>query len=328
MKILTSVIIPCFNSARWLKEAIDSCLAQSYQEIEVIVIDDGSTDDSLDIIRGYDSRIIWESGPNRGGNHARNRGFALSKGEYIQYLDSDDYLMPEKIERQVEFLEKEEADVIYGDWQYLYHLKNGETVFGDIEDSRTGEDFLEMLLEDKKWIAPGAFLFTRAIVEKSGGWDESLKAGQDRDFLISVALANAKFTYQPGCYSVYRRYGKETVSTSNQRVWVENHFQLMKKAEEKLLEKNGFSVNYRRALAQSYFSKATSWCLYLNHTDYLSTLKKVQSLHDEFNPASSSIYGFLQRFFGFFITGIIFRFMKRVRYFWKLKPYEPLHINK
>lgn len=145
---LVSIIIPCFNAERWLREAIDSVLNQTYPTIEVIIIDDGSTDASLDITKQYGDRIIWETGPNRGGNHARNRGFALSKGNYIQYLDADDYLLPHKIERQVEFLEAVKADVVYGDWQHQYHLPNGKVFLDKIKISGKQPDILESLLAD------------------------------------------------------------------------------------------------------------------------------------------------------------------------------------
>src|SRR5689334_8631307 len=93
---LVSVIIPCYNSGRWIAEAIDSALSQTYEPLEVVVVDDGSSDDSLPIIRSFESRIIWRSGPNRGGNAARNLGFSVSTGTYIQWLDADDTLVPEK----------------------------------------------------------------------------------------------------------------------------------------------------------------------------------------------------------------------------------------
>src|ERR1700722_9877011 len=104
--LLVSIIIPCYNAERWVQEAVESCLNQSYPNIEIIVVDDGSTDRSLEILRRYGPRIKLKSGPNRGGNVARNQGFALSSGRYIQYLDADDYLEPDKIARQVRFLDE------------------------------------------------------------------------------------------------------------------------------------------------------------------------------------------------------------------------------
>src|SRR5690242_7347043 len=107
-----SAVIPCYNAERWIGEAIQSCLNQTYSPIEVVVIDDGSTDHSLAVIKSFGHKIKWETGPNRGGNHARNRGFTLSVGKYVQFLDADDYLLPQKIERQLTMLCSSGADVV------------------------------------------------------------------------------------------------------------------------------------------------------------------------------------------------------------------------
>jgi glycosyltransferase involved in cell wall biosynthesis len=254
MNRLVSVIIPCFNAERWIAEAIDSCFAQTYPRVEVIVIDDGSTDRSAEILARYDQRIIWQSGPNRGGNHARNLGFKLSSGDYIQYLDADDYLLPEKLERQVKALDEDHADLVYSDWRYKYHTPDGGEFLDDIHISGPKPDLLEAVLVDR-WVAPVALLFTRDAVFRSQGWDESLRAAQDRDFLISVLINGAKAAYSPGCYSIYRRHGDNTVSTSNHEVWIASHWQLMEKAEANLRRLKKLSPVYRLALARSYLSK-------------------------------------------------------------------------
>ena len=96
-------------------QAIESALAQTWAEKEVIVVDDGSKDGSLGVIRSFGDRIRWETGPNRGGNPVRNRLLELARGEWLQYLDADDYLLPEKVAGQMEFLaEHPETDVVYG----------------------------------------------------------------------------------------------------------------------------------------------------------------------------------------------------------------------
>src|SRR5262249_39603678 len=111
---LVSILIPCFNAEKWVAQAIESALAQTWAEKEVIVVDDGSTDGSLEIIRRFDGRIHWESGPNRGANAARNRVLELAHGEWLQYLDADDYLLPEKVHTQAEFAHRHrDCDVIY-----------------------------------------------------------------------------------------------------------------------------------------------------------------------------------------------------------------------
>src|SRR2546421_12547046 len=100
-----SILIPCFNAKRWIGTAIQSALAQTYEPKEIIVVDDGSTDGSLDVIKSFGDSIRWETGPNRGGNVARNRLLALARGSWLQYLDADDYLLPDKIARQISFMQ-------------------------------------------------------------------------------------------------------------------------------------------------------------------------------------------------------------------------------
>jgi glycosyltransferase involved in cell wall biosynthesis len=316
MEKLISVIIPCFNVEEWLREAIDSCLQQSYPKIEIIVIDDGSTDNCLEILKSYEDKIIWETGLNRGGNYARNRGFALSKGEYIQFLDADDYILPEKIERQVDFLEKTGADVVYGDLKYKRHLPDGTSLIEDRPEKFTQvkeEDILESLLADRWWVVPAALLFRRKVVETSGGWDENLKAGQDRDFLISVAMNGAKILYQSGCYSFYRQYGNTTVSTSNRVLWLQSHILILEKAEMKLNQSGKLSSKYRKALAQGYASKKRFYFLYFSHYQYLRILKKILSLDPTFKVDKNRKSYFLQIIFGFLLTELFLKIMFQLR---------------
>src|ERR1700730_16393596 len=99
--MLVSILIPCYNAERWVAQAIRSALAQTWPDKEVVVVDDGSTDGSLEVIQSFGDVIRYETRPNRGGNVARNRLLELAPGEWIQYLDADDYLLPDKIERQL-----------------------------------------------------------------------------------------------------------------------------------------------------------------------------------------------------------------------------------
>jgi glycosyltransferase involved in cell wall biosynthesis len=297
MEKLVSVIIPCFNAEKWLAEAIDSCLRQTYPNIEIIVIDDGSTDKSLEIIKSYGNQIIWESLPHQGGNHARNRAFVLSRGDYIQYLDADDYILPEKIERQVRFLEETGADVVYGDWRFQHHY-NGKSYLDKIEVTEAQTDILESLLANW-WTAVASLLYTRTVVENSGGWDESFLAGQDRDFFISVAINDAKVVYQPGCYSVYRRYGNVTVSTRSITVWVKSHYLVLEKAEKKLLNLKKLSIKYRYALAKSYFDLGRE-SLFFDYSQYLRYLEKALITFPDFKVNSKkAVYKLVQNICGF-----------------------------
>ena len=297
---LVSIIIPCFNAERWLAEAIDSCLAQTYRPIEIIVIDDGSTDNSLEIAKSYGDRVIWETGPNRGGNQARNCGFALSRGDYIQFLDADDYLLRQKIEKQVQFLENTGLDVVYGDWRHQHHLENGKTTLGNIKTSGSQPDILKSLLSDW-WVSPACLLFCRSAVKATGGWDESLSAGQDRDFFLAVVMSGAQVGYQPECDSIYRRYGNVTVSSASQDRYIENHLKILEKYETQLNKENRLLDIYKDALAQSYFIIARKY-VEINPALYSQFLEKTLSLSPEFQAQSSErtlFYSFTQKVLGF-----------------------------
>jgi glycosyltransferase involved in cell wall biosynthesis len=112
---LVSIIIPCFNGEKYVGEAIESALRQTYAHRELIVIDDGSRDRTLDVIRSFGDAIRWETGPNRGGSAARNRGLELARGELVQFLDADDLLHQEKLSRQVPLVLHGENDLVYCD---------------------------------------------------------------------------------------------------------------------------------------------------------------------------------------------------------------------
>jgi GT2 family glycosyltransferase len=148
--------------------------------------------------------------------------------------------------------------VVYGDWQHRYHFPDGTSHLDHVHVSGAQTDVLEALLAGW-WVSPACLLFRREAVVKSGGWDETLRAAQDRDFFTSVARSGATILYQPGCYSVYRRYGNVTVSTRNKVEWLENARRVLDKALDALQTTGRLSAPYRVALAGSYFSLARNY---------------------------------------------------------------------
>lgn len=283
---LVSVIIPCFNAERWIGEAIDSCLNQTYPHLQIIVIDDGSTDKSLEIIQSFSGAITWETGVNRGGNYARNRGFALAQGNYIQYLDGDDYFLPDKIAKQMSFLTQHQADIVYGDVRYQYHLPEGEVSQQDAEFpgiAGAHEDFLESLLAHG-CLPPMAYLLRREAIVHSPGWDETLPAAQDRDFFISLMLSNPhlRVKHQPGYDSIYRRYGNVTVSTANKPRLVKSFCRVLGKAEFHLQKSDRLSRRYIKALATSYFDLSQTYKQDISVSLYQYMIKKYITLISKF----------------------------------------------
>ncbi len=205
-----SILIPCFNAERWIADAIRSALAQTYAPIEVIVIDDGSTDNSLDIIRRFSDRIRWETGQNRGGNPARNRLLELARGEWVQYLDADDYLLPDKIKSQVRILDDfPETDVLYG--RVTSETCNEHGTSHDLQIIAEPRDPWILLA---RWYLPqtGGPLWRKSALMDVGGWKVDQPCCQEHELYLRLLVAGKRFTYCPHNGAIYRIWGNDTVS--------------------------------------------------------------------------------------------------------------------
>lgn len=214
-------------------------------------------------------------------------------------MDADDYILPNKIERQVSFLEETGADVVYCDWRLRHHLSDGTSFLDKIERPGTQADITESLLADW-WTAVASLLYRRTAVEKSGGWDENLKAAQDRDFFLSVVLQGAKVVYQPGCHAVYRRYGNVTVSTRSKPLWIDSHRSVLIKAEQKLKQIDRLSTKYRYAIAKCYFDLSREALQLDDYPKYLQLLDEALMVFPEFKrDGGRQSYHFIQSICGF-----------------------------
>lgn len=292
-----SVIIPCFNAERWIGEAIESCLAQSAPPQEIIVVDDGSTDGSAEVISRYRGKVRYVHQANGGGGRARNVGLELSRGDFIQFLDADDLLLPGKLEHHAAVMAATGAAAVYGDWRHQFHEPDGRVWRGEPIISGKPADILEALLADW-WVPLFAVLYRRDIVEAIGGWDESLAAAQDRDFFLRVAMATDQIAYAPGCESLYRRYEAVTVSTGSLERWALSHLRVTEKMESLLAQADRLTPGYRRALARSYFALARN----LANFDYLRAQRlerHVRALDADFSPIGNPLYALCYRVFGF-----------------------------
>src|SRR5882672_10540734 len=165
-----SVVIPCFNAAAWIGDTLASVLEQRHQDLEVIVVDDGSTDTSAELIAHAFPSVCLVRIENGGASRARNVGTQLARGEFIQYLDADDLLGPGKLEAQRLALASGTADIAYGDWCELRAKPNGIFMPDRLVARRINGDPQIALLTDF-WCPPAVYLFRRAIVDRVGGWD-------------------------------------------------------------------------------------------------------------------------------------------------------------
>ncbi|HUZ93198.1 MAG TPA: glycosyltransferase family A protein [Candidatus Paceibacterota bacterium] len=197
-KGLVSIIIPSYNTERYIKEAVDSALAQTYKPVEIIVVDDGSTDNTKQILEPYlkQNSIIYIYQQNGGLAAARNTGIRASRGEYIALLDADDIFMPEKIAKQAAYLEANpQCDISYCDLWHFWDdepeklLKLNYTYY-------SGADVLPHLLE-KSFIAPLSAVFRRSVFDRFGMFDEHFRRSEDLELWTRFAYGGANFCFLP-----------------------------------------------------------------------------------------------------------------------------------
>jgi len=184
-----SVIIPTYNSAIYLPEAIESVLAQTYKDFEIIVIDDGSTDNTKDAVTPYLDRIIFLDGPNGGPCKARNRGIQKSSSEYVAFLDADDMWYPDKLECQMAvFSENQHYDMVHSDASYSRKntSEEGRTWFSFKKHVKVGWIYSELLNEC--FIILSSVIVKRECLEKAGLFDENVERWHGYDLYLRIAV--------------------------------------------------------------------------------------------------------------------------------------------
>lgn len=199
-----SVIIPTYNSARYLSEAIDSVLAQSFKDFEILVIDDGSTDETQEVLRRYQSRVHCVRQPNSGVAIARNRGIEQSRGHYISFLDADDTWTASKLERQLAALvESKHHRICYSAFTVV---RSDLTPIGVTRSRRQGDALEDLLLRGNVVATPSTVMAERALFIAAGGFDPALSQCADWDMWVRLA-ALSDFLYLDEPLVNYRQHG-------------------------------------------------------------------------------------------------------------------------
>ena len=187
-----SVIIPTFNRAKILPKAIDSVLQQTYKDYEIVVIDDGSTDDTKEVLMRYGDKIIYRFQENKGISSARNRGIEIARGRYIALLDSDDYWLPEKLEKQVACFQKNPSYRMVATRCSSFKVDGNFTSSEPKEEikkkSRSGKSgWIYKELFYKNFIRTSSVLIEQECFKKIGTFDETLYCCNDVDMWIRIA---------------------------------------------------------------------------------------------------------------------------------------------
>ena len=229
---LVSIIIPTYNRAHLISETLDSVLAQTYKHWECIIIEDGSTDQTAKIIENYiklDARFCLLNRPiNRikGASTCRNIGLENSKGEFIQFLDSDDIMSSNKLEEQVNLLSKtNELAIAICKWGRFIKEMDDSVNFENFETYNNFDNvpaFLEALSKSKGYFPIHAYLLKKELIVKSGLWNENLSLNDDTEFIIRVLCNTEAIYFAENTRVFYRWTNEDNISTYNDYHKVDN----------------------------------------------------------------------------------------------------------
>ena len=242
---LVSVILPAYNRAWCIRQAVDSVLAQTYGKRELIVVDDGSTDGTGRLLHKYGGQISVISQPNRGVSAARNRGARAAAGDLIAFLDSDDLWLPEKLARQTAFFQ-EHPETRICQTEEIW-IRNGIRVNPRIRHQKPSGDIFERSL-GLCLVSPSAVMIERKLLEEMGGFDESLPAAEDYDLWLRIGAKHPVFLIEEPL--VVKRGGHPDQLSKTPAI---DRYRI--RALEKLLEGEKLAPEQRRAAAEALQKK-------------------------------------------------------------------------
>lgn len=301
---LVSVIIPTYNRAHFLRETMNSVWNQTHRPIEMIVVDDGSTDDTQEVVTdwiashssdNFDAKYVYQE--NQGAPVARNRGAHLAQGQYLMFLDSDDLLTQNVLQSLAIILRKSSAGLGACPWMFIE--KKG-TDWVEKEGIPLGNQNSDLL---KRWlcgwyIPPCALLWKTPVYQRTGGWDESLSANQDGDLVVRYLLGDGRIAFSDEGKSLYRKH-PDTISVS-EKVTMEtlrSREKVLDKVHDQLQELDKFG-EYKHELATAYYMLACK-AYFHNFREYGDHLyyEKLKVV-DHSYQTSNRIHSVLEQIFG------------------------------
>jgi glycosyltransferase involved in cell wall biosynthesis len=278
MKPLVSILIPAYNAEKTIAHTLQSAIAQTWQRKEIIVVDDGSGDRTAKIARSFGSNVTVVSTENKGLSAAVNHAFRHSHGDYIQELDSDDLLAPDKIERQLAALREGESGriLLSSPWApFYYRTRHARFVHNSVWQDLSPVEWLLRKMGENLHMQNATWLVSRELAEAAGPWDENLHYDQDGEYFARVLLASESTRFVPGTGVFYRATGTTSIS----------YVGSSDKKKDSLLRSLKLHIQYVRSLEES--ERVRKACL-----TYL------QNWYYNFYPERPDIIADLQRLAG------------------------------
>jgi glycosyltransferase involved in cell wall biosynthesis len=216
VKPLVSILIPAYNAAPWIGQTIQSALRQDWPNTEIIVVDDGSKDRTFAVAKslaGPKVSVVTQN--NAGASAARNQAFSLSKGDYIQWLDADDLLAPDKISRQMEVVEKcSTPSVLFSsEWGgFMFRPRRAHFDSTPLCADQSPVEWLLHKMGENLHMQPATWLVSRELTQAAGAWDTRLSLDDDGEYFCRVIRASNGIRFVPGAKSYYRTSGLGSLS--------------------------------------------------------------------------------------------------------------------
>jgi glycosyltransferase involved in cell wall biosynthesis len=304
--MLVSIIIPVYNAEKWIQETLASVRGQTYRDLEIILVDDGSTDDSVAIAEATLARgdmlfrILRQA--NGGAACARNAGWRAARGSWIQFLDADDLLAPEKVELQIAKVSSETAvDVVYTEWQKLVWT-GGEWKKVDLRTPVIQSDGLADILSDRNFLQLSSLLFKAEMLREAGGFDQSHEPIEDVGLCVKIAIAGGAFVKAPsdGPMSWYRDLPR-SFSKINHRRFIESCIKNAKLAEQYVRSNRSDPTCSSRtidAIVDVYYVGTRYFAGY-DWKRFEEIVTDIESLRSTFVPSAPARMNVLSRIVGY-----------------------------
>lgn len=315
MQSKVSIIISAYNAEKYIAQTLQSVLAQSWPHLEIIVVNDGSTDNTGPIVEQYvGEKLTLINQENKGQDAALNEGFRHASGDYIKFMDSDDLINSTMIEKQVTALAGSEELVAYGEWARFYDNQPTAAEFTRLHywKDMAAVDFLTSE-PNGVMLQCGILLVPRKLIEKSGLWDERLILYNDTEFYNRVILASSGVRFTEGARLYYRSGLQTSISAQRSEKYFASTLLAANLIADQLLAVED-SQRVRRLIANTYLLQY--YLMFPSYPDLVRQYEKKIALYQEgtAKPMGGRFFQLLSILFGWKNAKYIQRFFYRIGY--------------
>ncbi len=215
---LVSVLIPAYNAARWIEEALRSAIDQTWSRKEIIVVDDGSSDNTARAVRSHQCSFVQlVTQEHQGAAGARNRALSLAQGDYIQWLDADDLLAPDKVARQMEAALEASPRILFSSAFATFHIdpSRASVLTGPLWKDLPPVEWITQKFANNTWMSPAVWLVSRELTGAAGPWNPELSRDDDGEYFCRVVAASEFVRFVSEARSYYRQWNAASLSRSS-----------------------------------------------------------------------------------------------------------------